>query len=67
LFRVAHPQRADNEGTATGFQASSTRGARIDWIACSREWKVLKAAIDRTERDNRTPSDHFPVTAVLER
>jgi endonuclease/exonuclease/phosphatase family metal-dependent hydrolase len=66
-YRAAHPQRADNEGTATAFKASSTRGARIDWIACSREWKVLKAAIDRTERDNRTPSDHFPVTAILQR
>lgn len=66
-FRAAHPERSDNEGTFTGFKASSTGGARIDWVACSREWKVLKATIDRTERDGRTPSDHFPVTVALQR
>ena len=66
-YRVIHPERAANEGTGSGFKATSTSGARIDWIACSREWKVLKAEIDRTEREGRTPSDHFPVTAVLQR
>jgi endonuclease/exonuclease/phosphatase family metal-dependent hydrolase len=66
-YRIAHPERAANEGTGSGFKATSTGGARIDWIACSREWKVLKVEIDRTEREGRTPSDHFPVTAVLQR
>lgn len=41
-------------------------GVRIDWIAASRDWKVTSAAIDRTTTDGRPPSDHFPVTAVLE-
>lgn len=66
-YRIAHPERTANEGTGSGFKATSTSGARIDWIACSRDWKVLKAEIDRTEREGRTPSDHFPVTAVLQR
>lgn len=66
-YRTAHPERTDQEGTATGFQASNTSGARIDWIGCSREWKVISADIDHTARDGRTPSDHFPVKAVLER
>lgn len=66
-FRKAHPERGAEEGTATGFSASSTRGARIDWIGCSRDWTVVSAAINRTAKDRRTPSDHFPVQAVLRR
>jgi endonuclease/exonuclease/phosphatase family metal-dependent hydrolase len=66
-FRVAHPEKGAEEGTATGFKASATRGARIDWIGCSRDWTVRAAEIDHTSRDGRTPSDHFPVTAVLRR
>jgi endonuclease/exonuclease/phosphatase family metal-dependent hydrolase len=64
-YRAAHPARAANEGTFTGFKADATDGPRIDWIGVSREWRVVSAAIDRTARDGRTPSDHFPVTAVL--
>jgi len=64
-YRLANPTRAPNEGTFTGFKPDATDGQRIDWIGVSREWKVIKAAIDRTARDGRTPSDHFPVTAVL--
>ncbi|MCA9038300.1 MAG: endonuclease/exonuclease/phosphatase family protein [Planctomycetaceae bacterium] len=61
-----HPQVTPEEGTFSGFQSSGTKGARIDWIAVSRDWKVLDAGIDRTERDGRTPSDHFPVYAILQ-
>jgi endonuclease/exonuclease/phosphatase family metal-dependent hydrolase len=66
-FRVAHPEKRADEGTASGFRADATGGARIDWIACSRDWTVRKAGIDRTARDGRTPSDHFAVFAVLGR
>jgi len=64
-YRTAHPQRLPNEGTFSGFNANQTSGARIDWIGASRSWKIQSAEIDRTARDGRTPSDHFPVTAVL--
>lgn len=64
-FRVQHPTRGTDEGTFSAFKATETRGDRIDWIACSRDWDVRLAAIDRTEKAGRTPSDHFPVTAVL--
>ena len=64
-FRVIHPERGPEEGTFTGFRADSIRGDRIDWIACSRDWDIRTASIDRTQRDGRTPSDHAPVTAVL--
>jgi endonuclease/exonuclease/phosphatase family metal-dependent hydrolase len=64
-YRVAHPSVATDEGTFSGFKASETKGARIDWIGVSRDWTVVNAAIDRTARDGRTPSDHCPVTAIL--
>jgi len=66
-YRKMHPEREKNEGTATGFKATQTGGSRIDWIACSRDWEIMDAKIDRTERDGRTPSDHFPVEVVLRR
>ena len=67
-IRVAVPTRdaAGPEGTFTGFDGKSTGGERIDWIGCSRGFRVAEAGIDRSERDGRTPSDHAAVTAVLE-
>lgn len=65
-FRVHHPKVEPNEGTFSGFKSTETGGDRIDWIAVSRDWKILEANIDHTEKDGRTPSDHFPVTAILE-
>lgn len=64
-FRATHAEKKSDEGTFSDFVATRTNGPRIDWIGVSREWKVVEAAIDRTARDGRTPSDHFPVTAVL--
>jgi endonuclease/exonuclease/phosphatase family metal-dependent hydrolase len=64
-FRIAHPKAGPNEGTFSGFKAGAIAGARIDWIGVSRDWQVARAEIDRTARDGRTPSDHFPVIAVL--
>jgi endonuclease/exonuclease/phosphatase family metal-dependent hydrolase len=66
-FRTAHPQRNAHEGTFSSFRASETRGPRIDWIGVSPAWRVESAAIDRTARNGATPSDHFPVTAILQR
>ena len=64
-YRALHPQRTEEEGTFSGFKPSATKGARIDWIGVSPNWKVQAAEIDRTQRDGRTPSDHFAVTATL--
>lgn len=66
-FRAAYPERGPEEGTFSGFKGESTRGDRIDWIGLSRDWTIRSCRIDRTARDGRTPSDHFPVTAVLTR
>jgi endonuclease/exonuclease/phosphatase family metal-dependent hydrolase len=66
-YRVKHPARGKEEGTFNGFKAGTTVGSRIDWVGCSRDWKVEGAGIDRTTKGGRTPSDHFPVTAELRR
>ena len=66
-YRVAHPRREENEGTTTPFLAAASKGSRIDWIGVSRDWKVIAAKIERPDRDGRTPSDHFPVSAVIRR
>ena len=66
-FRTANPDKKPEEGTFSGFKAESVKGARIDWIAVSRDWQVRMATIDRTAREGRTPSDHFPIQAVLRR
>lgn len=64
-FRIHYPQKQTEEGTFSGYKAAKTRGNRIDWIACTPQWKVVESGIDRTAKEGRTPSDHFPVTAVL--
>lgn len=64
-YRDAHPQKQELEGTFSNFDAKPNGGARIDWIGVSRDWKVQAAHIDRTSEAGRTPSDHFPVTAIV--
>ncbi len=66
-FRANNPDRKPGEGTFSGFKADAIGGARIDWIGVSRDWQIRSAAIDRTARDGRTPSDHFPITVILRR
>ncbi|MEI6194241.1 MAG: endonuclease/exonuclease/phosphatase family protein [Verrucomicrobiota bacterium] len=66
-YRAAHPEREQNEGTTTPFLSAAGNGSRIDWIAVSRDWKMTAAEIVHPDRDGRTPSDHFPVTAMLRR
>lgn len=64
-LRAFVPEPGTNEGTFNAFDPATTTGPRIDWIGCSADWEVRLAGIDRTTRDGRTPSDHWPVTAVL--
>lgn len=63
-FRVIHPQVTE-VGTANAFKFGQTRGEKIDYIFVETETEVLAADILRTSRDNRYPSDHFPVTARI--
>ncbi len=66
-FRIAHPKRMPDEGTTTPFKSAASAGARIDWVGVSRDWTVVAAEIQRPDRDGRTPSDHFPIHAILRR
>ena len=63
-YRAVHPTREEEEGTGHRFTGRRS-GPRIDWILHSTHFDTVSAAIDRTEKDGRFPSDHFPVTAVL--
>jgi endonuclease/exonuclease/phosphatase family metal-dependent hydrolase len=63
-FRVIHP--AEREvGTFTGFKPGATTGPKIDYVLVQPGTTVQEAAIVRTSRDGRYPSDHFPVTARI--
>lgn len=63
-FRIRHPA-ATPVGTFTGFKFGQVAGEKIDHIFATAEWEVVEAAIVRTDRNQRYPSDHFPVTATL--
>lgn len=63
-FRVKQPD-ASPVGTFTGFKYGQITGEKIDYVFASGEWEVVDTQIVRTARDNRYPSDHFPVTATL--
>jgi endonuclease/exonuclease/phosphatase family metal-dependent hydrolase len=61
-FRVLQPD-ATEVGTFNGFKIGQTSGEKIDFVFVEPGTEVLEAAIVRTSRDGRCPSDHFPVTA----
>jgi len=63
-FRVKHPSAAP-VGTFTGFKFGQVTGEKIDHIFATTDWEVVDAAIVRTDRNQRYPSDHFPVTATV--
>jgi endonuclease/exonuclease/phosphatase family metal-dependent hydrolase len=49
----------------TSFKFNNVAGDKIDYVFVEPETEVLDAAIVRTARDGRYPSDHFPVTARI--
>jgi endonuclease/exonuclease/phosphatase family metal-dependent hydrolase len=61
-FRARHPDEK-TAGTFTGFKFGETGGDKIDYILVPPGSEVLDAAIVRTSRNDRYPSDHFPVVA----
>ncbi|MGH7507366.1 MAG: endonuclease/exonuclease/phosphatase family protein [Longimicrobiales bacterium] len=62
-FRALHAD-ATEVGTYHAFRGGLA-GDRIDAILAGPAWEIVRAAIVRTERDGRYPSDHYPVIAVL--
>jgi endonuclease/exonuclease/phosphatase family metal-dependent hydrolase len=63
-FRLLHPD-AREAGTFNGFTFGQTSGDKIDFVFVEPGTDVVEAAIVRTSRDGRYPSDHFPVTARI--
>ena len=61
-FRVRH-RNESRAGTFNGFKFGQTDGDKIDYVLVQPGTEVLDAAIVRTSRNDRYPSDHFPVTA----
>ena len=63
-FRARHPD-ATEVGSFSGFLFGSTRGEKIDYVLVEPGTEVLDAGIVRASRNDRYPSDHFPVTARI--
>ena len=61
-FRVLHPDASD-AGTFSGFTFGKSGPEKIDYVLVPPGAEVTRAEILRFSRDNRYPSDHFPVVA----
>jgi endonuclease/exonuclease/phosphatase family metal-dependent hydrolase len=48
-------------GTFNGFRFNTNPGSRIDYVFTDNRMKVLKYAVLTDSKENRFPSDHFPV------
>jgi endonuclease/exonuclease/phosphatase family metal-dependent hydrolase len=64
-FRQVSSNKEEDEITFHAFGRPEEM-APIDWILVSDHFRVLDAQIDRTRAGNLFPSDHYPITAVLE-
>lgn len=69
-FRALHPEERV-VGTFNNFKSpadeGTTHGDKIDYIFVqpAPAAETIEASIDRTDRDGRFPSDHFPVVAKV--
>lgn len=63
-FRALH-RDAKEVGTFSNFVYGQTSGEKIDYVLVPPGTTVLHAAIVRTSRERRYPSDHFPVVARI--
>ena len=63
-YRIKN-KKSKEEGTFHSFKGG-TDGEKIDFIFISKHFKVKHAEIVRDSYNGKFPSDHFPVTAVLE-
>ena len=61
-FRAVRPQEK-TVGTFTGFKFGNIEGDKIDYILVQPGTEVIHADIVRFTREQRYPSDHFPVIA----
>lgn len=64
-FRALHPEE-EVVGTFNAFRFGQINGAMIDHIWVSPHLRPVRAEIDRQDREERYPSDHFPMIAEIE-
>jgi endonuclease/exonuclease/phosphatase family metal-dependent hydrolase len=62
-FRKLHPDEKE-VNTYHAFKGT-VEGDKIDFIFCSKEIKIYKSEILRTNKEGKYPSDHFPINAVV--
>ena len=65
-YRSVIPDREPARECTLSRWNGNRRGPRIDWILVSPRWNVSSAGIVRSNDQGRYPSDHYPVTAVLQ-
>ena len=63
-YRTVNPIRLPDEASFHGFKGGVV-GSRIDFVFHTDHFRATASEIDRTARDERYPSDHYAVTAVL--
>lgn len=63
-YRVLYPDETV-VGTFNGFKTGNTNGDKIDYVLVQPGAEVIAAEIIRTSRNDRYPSDHFPVAARI--
>lgn len=63
-WRSCHPP--GEEATTQHQFDGAPRGARIDWILTTPEFRVGRVAIVTDHQDKRYPSDHFPYEAEVD-
>jgi endonuclease/exonuclease/phosphatase family metal-dependent hydrolase len=61
-FRVVRPSETP-AGTFSGFKFGNVDGPKIDYVFAQPGTEVMHAEIVRFSRNQRYPSDHFPVIA----
>ena len=63
-YRARHPDEKI-VGTFNGFKFGETGGDKIDYVLVQAGTEIREAEIIRTSRNDRYPSDHFPVVATV--
>ncbi len=53
------------ESSHHAFQGEVPNGSRIDWILVDSRLKVLNAEMDKSSRDGKFPTDHYPVVTTI--
>lgn len=62
-YRILN-KKQPNEGTFNSFKGEMS-GEKIDFIFTTPDFSAMQSQIIRTSYDGKFPSDHFPVTAII--